>query len=33
MKDINLEEIANLLHNKMLSIDEKFNEEVEYKEY
>ena len=33
MKDINLEEVANLLHNRMLSIDEKFNEEIEYKEY
>lgn len=33
MKNINLEEIANLLHNKMLSLDENFEEEVEYKEY
>ncbi len=33
MKNIDIEEIANLLHNKMLSIDESFNEEVEYKEY
>ena len=33
MKNIDIEEVANLLHNKMLSIDESFNEEVEYKEY
>ena len=33
MSNIDIEEIANLIHNKMLSIDEDFSEEVEYKEY
>jgi len=33
MKDINLEEIANLLHNKMVAIYGKYKEKVEYKEY
>lgn len=33
MKDIDLEETANLLHNRMLQVDEDFQEDVEYKEY
>ncbi len=33
MKDIDIEEISNLLHNKMLSINENFKEEIEHKEY
>lgn len=33
MKNIDLEQVANLLHNKMRTIDENFNEEIEHKEY
>lgn len=33
MKNIDLEQVANLLHNKMRTIDENFKEEIEYKEY
>lgn len=33
MKNIDLEQVANLLHNKMRTIDENFKEEIEHKEY
>lgn len=33
MKNIDLEQVASLLNNKMRTIDENFKEEVEYKEY
>ncbi len=33
MKNIDLEQVASLLHNKMRVIDETFKEEIEYKEY
>lgn len=33
MKNIDLEQVANLLYNKMRTIDENFKEEVEHKEY
>lgn len=33
MKNIDLEQVANLLHNKMSTIDENFTEEIEHKEY
>lgn len=33
MKNIDLEQVASLLNNKMRTIDESFKEEVEYKEY
>lgn len=33
MKNIDLEQVANLLHNKMSTIDENFNEVIEHKEY
>lgn len=33
MKNIDLEQVASLLNNKMRTIDETFKEEVEYKEY
>ena len=33
MKNIDLEQVANLLHNKMHTIDESFEEVIEHKEY
>ncbi len=33
MKNIDLEQVANLLHNKMHTIDENFEEVIEHKEY
>ena len=33
MKNIDLEQVASLLNNKMRTIDEDFKEEIEYKEY
>ena len=33
MKNIDLEQLASLLNNKMCTIDEGFKEEIEYKEY
>lgn len=33
MKNIDLEQLASLLNNKMRTIDESFQEEIEYKEY
>ncbi len=33
MKNIDLEQVASLLNNKMRTIDENFKEEIEYKEY
>ena len=33
MKNIDLEQLASLLNNKMRTIDENFKEEIEYKEY
>ena len=33
MKNIDLEQVASLLNNKMRTIDEGFKEEIEYKEY
>ncbi len=33
MKNIDLEQVANLLHNKMRTIDERFEEVIEHKEY
>ena len=33
MKNIDLEQLAGLLNNKMRTIDEAFKEEIEYKEY
>lgn len=33
MNKVDLNSIVNTIHNKMLTIDEKFEEEVEYKEY
>lgn len=33
MKNIDLEQLANLLHNKMRTIDDTFKEEIERKEY
>ncbi len=33
MKNIDLEQVASLLNNKMRTIDETFKEEIEYKEY
>lgn len=33
MKNIDLEQLASLLNNKMRTIDEAFREEIEYKEY
>lgn len=33
MKNIDLEQLASLLNNKMRTIDDSFNEEIEYKEY
>ena len=33
MKNIDLEQVASLLNNKMRTIDEGFQEEIEYKEY
>lgn len=33
MKNIDLEQVASLLHNKMSIIDENFNEVIEHKEY
>ncbi len=33
MKNIDLEQVASLLNNKMRTIDESFEEEIEYKEY
>ena len=33
MKDVSLEEISHLIHNKLLSIDSSYEEKVEYKEY
>ena len=33
MKNIDLEQLASLLNNKMRTIDESFKEEIEYKEY
>ena len=33
MKNIDLEQMASLLNNKMRTIDDSFKEEIEYKEY
>ena len=33
MKNIDLEQVASLLNNKMRAMDENFREEIEYKEY
>ena len=33
MKNIDLEQLASLLNNKMRTIDDSFTEEIEYKEY
>ena len=33
MKNIDLEQVANLLHNKLRTMDENFNEVIEHKEY
>ena len=33
MKNIDLEQVASLLNNKMRAMDENFKEEIEYKEY
>ena len=33
MKNIDLDNIGNLLHNKLIAIDENFKEEIEHKEY
>jgi hypothetical protein len=33
MKDTNLSEVTEYLHESMLSIDDEFQEEIEYKEY
>ncbi|MDE5888455.1 MAG: hypothetical protein K2H20_00375, partial [Bacilli bacterium] len=33
MKNIDLEQVANLLHNKMRTIDDAFEEKIEHKEY
>lgn len=33
MNKVNLENVANLIHNKILSFDEDFEEKIEYKEY
>lgn len=33
MKNIDLEQVANLLHNKMRTIDQSFEETIEHKEY
>ena len=33
MSKVDLNSISNTIHNKMLNIDDKFTEEIEYKEY